>query len=138
MRQNAPDNKFPDVAESVWYRDAVSIAEEFGIVRGYTDGSFKGVQTITREEGFAMVARAYYLETERAPLGKEETVAKLAGFGDGESVARWAQADVATLVAAGIIEGNELELLKPKDNMTRAEVAALIARLLKTTELIDK
>jgi hypothetical protein len=44
---------------------------------------------------------------------------------------------VAQLIKAGIIQGNGAKL-SPQATMTRAEVTALIARMLKATNLIDK
>jgi hypothetical protein len=41
------------------------------------------------------------------------------------------------MVAVGLVEGSDGQLLKPLDSMTRAEAAALMRRLLQTTKLID-
>ncbi|MFF2912691.1 Ig-like domain-containing protein [Paenibacillus sp. NPDC057934] len=138
MRQDAPSSLYPDVPTAAWYRNAVAIASEFGIVRGYDDGSFYGDQQITREQGFAMIARAYNLIEPQTDLSQEQIASLLAGYDDAANVSVWARADAARLIAAGIVQGNGPQVLSPKSNMTRAEVAALIARLLKTTELIDK
>jgi len=138
MRQDATQNIYPDVPSTAWYRNAVALADEFDIVRGYTDGSFKGSQQITREQGFAMIARAYRLiQSENVP-SPEQIASTLASYEDGDKVASWAKADVAQLIAAGIIQGNGPDHLSPKAQMTRAEVTALIARMLKLTNLIDK
>nr|WP_186382040.1 S-layer homology domain-containing protein [Paenibacillus terrae] len=137
-RQDAPQANFYDVPTSVWYKDAVALANEFDIVRGYDDGNFKGEQQITREQGFAMIARAYRLIQSEDVPNLEQIASTLAPYGDGTDVASWAKADVAQLISAGIIQGNGPKLLSPKAQMTRAEVTALIARMLKVTNLIDK
>ena len=138
MRQDAPQNIYPDVPSTAWYRNAVALADEFDIVRGYTDGNFKGSQQITREQGFAMMARAYRLiQSENVP-SPEQIASTLAPYADGDKVASWAKGDIAQLIAAGIIQGNGPDHLSPKAQMTRAEVTALIARMLKVTNLIDK
>lgn len=138
MRQDVPQNLFPDVPASAWYRNAVALADEFEIVRGYTDGNFKGGQQITREQGFAMISRAHRMINSNAALSEGQTASVLSRYKDAADVAAWARADVAQLIAAGIIQGNGPELLSPKAQMTRAEVTALIARMLKETNLIDK
>ncbi|HWO53358.1 MAG TPA: S-layer homology domain-containing protein [Paenibacillus cookii] len=138
MRQDAPQNIFPDVADSAWYRASVAIANEFGIVRGYNDGKFYGNQEMTREQGFSMIARAYRLIDPKAEFTEAQAATVLAGFKDAADVSAWAKGDVAQLIAAGIIQGNGPEVLSPKAPMTRAEVTALIARMLKATDLIDK
>ncbi|MFD0589343.1 S-layer homology domain-containing protein [Paenibacillus sp. GCM10027627] len=138
MRQNAPENGFPYVLKSAWYGDAVAIAGEFDIVRGFADGNFYGNKEITREQGFAMIARALTLINPQSKLSQQQVDAQLAKYGDGAKVAGWARADAAQLIAAGIVQGEGADALRPKASMKRAEVAAMIARLLKTTELIDK
>ncbi|CAM4313365.1 S-layer homology domain-containing protein [Paenibacillus xylanexedens] len=138
MRQDAPQNLFPDVNDSVWFRSAVSLANEFGIVRGYDNGNFYGNQEITREQGFAMVARAYRLIEPEAVISPDQMNSELERYSDAADVSNWAKEDVAQLIAAGIIQGNGPEVLSPKTTMTRAEVTALIARMLKVTNLIDQ
>lgn len=136
MRPEAPQMSFPDVPATIWYRNAIAIADEFDIVRGYDDGNFVGGRQITREEGFAMVARAHRLILSQNAVEQDTSV--LAQYKDGDNVAKWAKADVAQLISAGIIRGNGPDHLSPKAQMTRAEVTALIARMLKVTNLIDK
>lgn len=138
MRQSAPQNQFPDVPALAWYRNSVAIANEFDIVRGYNDGNFYGTRQITREQGFAMIARALRLINPQASLSEQRIGELLSKYEDAANVSAWAREDAAQLIAAGIVQGNGADTLKPKTNMTRAEVTALIARLLKTTELIDK
>ncbi|MGV2963366.1 S-layer homology domain-containing protein [Paenibacillus sp. AGC30] len=138
MRQDAPQNLFPDVNDSAWFRSAVALANEFGIVRGYDNGNFYGNQEITREQGFAMVARAYRLIEPEAAISPDQMNSELERYSDAADVSNWAKEDVAQLIAAGIIQGNGPEVLSPKTTMTRAEVTALIARMLKVTNLIDQ
>lgn len=138
MRQDAPQNLFPDVNNSAWFRNAVALANEFGIVRGYDNGNFYGNQEITREQGFAMVARAYRLIEPDAAISPNQMNSELERYSDAADVSNWAKEDVAQLIAAGIIQGNGPEVLSPKTTMTRAEVTALIARMLKVTNLIDQ
>ncbi|MBT2291398.1 S-layer homology domain-containing protein [Paenibacillus albidus] len=138
MRQDAPGRIFPDIPASAWYQNAVTIANEFGIVLGYNDGNFFGNQQITREQGIAMIARAYKLIEPQTALSQQEIDSLLVNYKDAAHISAWARADIAQMIAAGIVEGSGSQLLTPKANMTRAEVTALIARLLKTTSLIDK
>ncbi|MCP1423855.1 hypothetical protein J3D43_002371 [Paenibacillus xylanexedens] len=138
MRQDAPQNLFPDVNDSAWFRSAVALANEFGIVRGYDNGNFNGNQEITREQGFAMVARAYRLIEPEAAISPDQMNSELERYSDAADVSNWAKEDVAQLITAGIIQGNGPEVLSPKTTMTRAEVTALIARMLKVTNLIDQ
>jgi len=137
MRQDVEQNAFRDVPSSTWYHAAVTIASEFGIVLGYDDGAFHGEEYITREQGMAMIARAYRLIRPEASMNTEQMNAVLSGYGDGNKVSNWAKEAVALLISEGITEGGNGQLLKPQAKMTRAEAAAMIQRLLKTTGLID-
>ncbi len=136
MRQEEPKNTFNDVHSDAWYRSAISIASEFGIVLGYDDGAFRGNQNITREEGMAMIARGYQLIRPGHTIGEAEINSLLSGYGDGSKVAKWAKPSVATLLSEDVVQGNAKEL-GPKSPMTRAETVALMERLLKVTKLID-
>ncbi|WP_405105592.1 S-layer homology domain-containing protein [Paenibacillus sp. FSL K6-1217] len=138
MRQNVTQADFSDVPASAGYKDSVAIADEFDIVRGYDDSNFKGDQQITREQGFAMIARAYRLIQSEDLPSQEKIASTLASYADGANVAAWAQGDVAQLIQAGILQGTGPKSLDPKAQMARAEVTALIARMLKVTDLIDK
>jgi hypothetical protein len=137
MRQNVLENQFEDVNKSDWYHDGVSIASEFEIVLGYDDGLFHGGRNITREQGIAMIARAYNLVEPARFMSPAEIDATLRKFGDAGDVSGWAKEVVAKMIAAGIVEGEDGQLLNPQDYMSRAEAAALMRRLLQTTNLID-
>ncbi|WFR63792.1 S-layer homology domain-containing protein [Paenibacillus amylolyticus] len=91
MRQDAPQNLFPDVNDSAWFRNAVALANEFGIVRGYDNGNFYGNQEITREQGFARVARAYRLIEPDAAISPDQMNAELERYSDAADVSNWAK-----------------------------------------------
>lgn len=52
------ENKFTDIASSGERKQAILIASQYGIVKGYTDGSFKPDKLITTEEAAAIYQRA--------------------------------------------------------------------------------
>lgn len=56
-------NTFPDVVKDSWYEDYVTTASTQGIVKGYSDGSFKPEQNVSRAE-FLKLA----LESANIPL----------------------------------------------------------------------
>lgn len=135
MRQEVPANLFSDVPASAWEHRAVAIASEFGIVLGFEDGTFRGDLRITREQGFAMIARAFRLIDPESAAGGDDRA--LSVYRDADEFSSWAKESAAVLTASGIVEGKDGQLLKPQDEMTRAETAALIQRLLELTGLID-
>ncbi|MNP77168.1 hypothetical protein D3C76_1745300 [compost metagenome] len=60
----------------------------------------------------------------------------LAPFTDSSEVSNWAISGVTDTLQAGIIMGRSSKGLAPKDDMTRAEVAEIVKRLLEKSDLI--
>ncbi|MGF7050185.1 putative repeat protein (TIGR02543 family) [Paenibacillus sp. DS2015] len=123
---------FSDVNQSDWYLDYVKAAYKYGIINGYSDGSFKPTDTITREQAMSMLARAMKI----TGLTVQVDIHALEKFADSGQIAAWAQNDVALTLHAGIVNGGDGGALKPKSLITRAEVATMIERLLKESGMI--
>lgn len=52
-----PGVEFPDVDNGAWYADAVKWAAHNGIIKGYTDGTFRPAETVNRAEVAVMLKR---------------------------------------------------------------------------------
>ncbi|MDR1158289.1 MAG: S-layer homology domain-containing protein [Oscillospiraceae bacterium] len=117
------DMPFPDVAEGIWYTDAVKWAADKKIVLGYSDGTFGPDDDITREQMAAILYR-YQAFTEEAPPDTAEEIA----FADAGDVSDYAKEPVKALVMQGIINGKPNNRFDPKGNATRAEFAAMLHR----------
>jgi uncharacterized protein YkwD len=52
--------QFSDVPSSFWAHEAIASAAESGIVNGYSDGTFKPQNSVTKAHFIAFVARAFY------------------------------------------------------------------------------
>jgi hypothetical protein len=117
--------KFPDVAEGIWYTDAVLWANSVGIVNGYEDtGCFGPSDWVTREQMAVMMYRyANYMEydtSEKEDIGK---------FADASSVSEFAKEAMEWAVGTGIIKGQGSGIkLDPQGNANRAECATIIMR----------
>ncbi|NHN32239.1 S-layer homology domain-containing protein [Paenibacillus agricola] len=57
-------------------------------------------------------------------------------FSGSEAVSAWAKPAVASAVRNGIVNGTDAGLM-PASNITRAETAAIVQRMLKKVKLID-
>jgi LPXTG-site transpeptidase (sortase) family protein len=55
---------FPDVSRSDWYLPYATLAQELGIVRGYSDGTFQGGKTIIFSEALKILFEAYNLDAQ--------------------------------------------------------------------------
>jgi len=133
-----PDDRpvtFTDVSAADWYYREVQTAYQYGIVQGYTDGTFRPMERITREQAVAMLSRATALAgiTSRRTDSPAEA---LRPFADADQVSAWAIPAMADGVDAGLITGRNGQRLAPKEWLTRAETAVLVHRLLQRSGLI--
>ncbi|MBU5443345.1 chitobiase/beta-hexosaminidase C-terminal domain-containing protein [Paenibacillus sp. MSJ-34] len=103
-----------------WAESYIKRAAAKGIVSGYPDGTFKPDHPVTRAEFTVMLAGALKLEGQGAALT----------FTDHEQIGEWARQAVAQAVQAGIVDGYNDGSFRPNAQITRVEMAAMIARAL--------
>jgi hypothetical protein len=123
---------FADVPAGAWYYGAVGKASEYGIIYGRGNNLFDPTAYITRQEAMAMIRRAAVI-TELADQGGNAA----AGFSDFADVSGWAAEDAAYNLNNGLIVGS-YGLIRPNDNITRAETATVVLRLLQKSSLVDE
>ncbi|MPM05124.1 hypothetical protein SDC9_51410 [bioreactor metagenome] len=121
---------FSDVPADAWYTGAVATAAQYGVVSGKGDKQFDPNANITRQEAMLMLQRAAAL-TEFTGTSSE-----LDSFADADSVGSWARDAAKWSVGSGLIQGTNGKL-NPTANITRAESATIILRLLQKAELVD-
>lgn len=129
------DVPFPDVSASDWYREAVQTAAHYQLITGLSDGTFRPQQPITRAEAMVMLSRAMAVTGLRysSDAGAETT---LQAFGDYDKLPAWAKQAAVETFASGLFNGQTPNLLAPQKDVTRAETATLIQRLLRASGLI--
>ena len=109
-------NGYTDVASDAWYNTAVSAMTKAGIVDGYPDGTFRPDAPITRAE-MAKIISLF------AKLDKSESrFSDIAGH--------WAEAYIKLAAGNGWIAGYPDGTFGPQRNITRAETATMINRVL--------
>lgn len=119
---------FADVPVGTWYTGAVTWASANGIVNGYENGRYEPNRAITREEMCVIMdrfIRYYGAKHNLTPKKNGSTEA----FPDGNQIAAYASAAVANCRAYGLVEGYDGGYFLPKNDSTRAQVAAVIYRL---------
>lgn len=118
---------FTDVSTAAYYYEAVTAAQQLGIINGYPSGEFKPEQEVERQEMFVMAYKAVEKVAElKLNLVKDNTA--LASYSDASKVANYAKAILATLVKHDIIQGYN-DKLDARSATTRAEAAVFIERL---------
>lgn len=114
---------FTDCKADDWFTPFVAAAVEAGYVKGITDTEFAPDKTITREEACTILGRAY-----------AKTSDKALNFTDSSEISDFATAYVALLVDMGYVNGYEDGTFLPKNEITRAEAAKIIASAFRAAE----
>ncbi|PQQ67929.1 S-layer homology domain-containing protein [Acetivibrio saccincola] len=109
---------FTDI-ENHWAEENIIGLAKLGIVTGYTDGSIKPNNNITRAEMAVIVVKAASLE----PADEINL-----SFKDKDEIPNWAAGYIQTAVDNGIITGYEDNTFKPSKNLTREEMVVLIIK----------
>ena len=110
---------FTDMLPGVWHYDEMAKSVQMGAFQG-ADGKLNPNDPITREQAFAVLARAFGLAD-----GKASSLDK---FSDGAQVSSWARGAVAALVEQGYVTGAD-GALNPQSYITRAEFAQVMDAL---------
>ena len=120
---------FSDVQEGDWFAPYVTWAALSGIVTGYDDGTFGPNKEITREQMALILVR--YCEAYDCRLEEDVDVP---AFTDEESISPWALDAVLRSRRCGLINGREDGSFDPAGTATRAEMCAVMARLMDKTK----
>ncbi len=112
---------FTDVDAKAWYADAVKYAVQNGLLKGTSDTTFEPDSTLTR----AMVATVLYR------MAGEPKVTTKTTFKDVAS-GMWYSNAVVWAEANGIVKGYEDDTFRPDLEITRQEMAVMLARYART------
>lgn len=100
-----------------WAANAIATLKTIDITKGYSDGTFKPDQSITRAEIAAMLSEVM-----------NTTFVKNNKFKD--VIGHWAEAEIGTLSDMGIVKGTPDGVFRPNANATRYESLLMILRML--------
>lgn len=120
------ENSFTDVVRdsgTAWFYDAVTWAQQNGIMGGYDNSSFAPNDPITREQ----LAAIFYRYAQYKGYDTTQGGMAIREFGDYESISDYAMSAMAWAVNTGLVKGDS-NLLYPNGTATRAEIAAMLHR----------
>lgn len=120
------ENSFTDVVRdsgTAWFYDAVTWAQQNGIMGGYDNSSFAPNDPITREQ----LAAIFYRYAQYKGYDTTQGGMAIREFDDYESISDYAMGAMAWAVNIGLVKGDS-NLLYPNGTATRAEIAALLHR----------
>ncbi len=114
---------FDDFEGNEWYSEYLKWAVANGIISGYEDNTFRGENTISREEMAVVVSK--FIEFS----GKETENTANTVYADEEDIATWAKPYVDNITSMAITSGDNFGNFNPKKNLTRAESAVVISKI---------
>ncbi len=136
LKPGTGNNPFSDVKEGEWYVQYIETAYQYGIISGYGNGKFGPQDTISREQAMTMIAKAMNITGLKVDVDSAELEDLLQGFVDSDKAVNWAKESIAKCIKSGIISGRSGNTIAPKANITRAEVAVIVKKLLQKSKLI--
>ncbi len=110
------NGEFSDVEASSVYADYIATAVKYGIVDGYTDGTFGMKKNITRAEFTKLVVCAAGLTIDQSATTDFTDVADSA----------WYTPYIAAAAASGLVSGMGDGTFAPNDNITREQAATIL------------
>jgi len=105
--------------EKHWAVKEINSWASKGLVSGYSDGTFRPNQQVSRAEFVAMANRAFNIKSSNASVNFTDV-----------SPEKWFYNDIVSANAAGYIGGYSDGTFRPNRTITRLEAACVIARLL--------
>ncbi len=126
---------FKDVTQNDWFYNYVGTAYSYGIIKGVSENEFHPNGTITREEAAVMVTRAASLcgmNTEMDTLTVRDSLAQ---FCDYVKASDWSQSALAFCYNEKIMDRSVMDI-KPKEAVTRAEIASMLYNMLISANLL--
>ncbi|MGM0841726.1 MAG: S-layer homology domain-containing protein [Bacillota bacterium] len=111
-------SSFDDVAQKSFASGYIESAVEEGIIKGFTDGTFRPNQEVTRGQMAIFIARAFDLKEKQA-ISFYDVTSSMAAY---ESIQK--------ILADGITQGYKDWTFRPNKGLSRAEFSAFLARAL--------
>lgn len=114
---------FKDVASSNWFYDDIRIAYKAGYFTGTSKTTASPNSNLTREAAVVMLCRNIMLKEQ---LGEDLS------FTDSRLASDWSRGFIKAAAEKGIVAGDTSGTFRPLANITRGEVAILLARIIGT------
>jgi hypothetical protein len=114
------DKFIPDIQSKNWYYEEIKKSVASGLLKGDQNGNMNPESYITREEAVVILARAF------GGIGADVAIDE---FIDKNEISSWSAAAFSDFISKEYIKGYEDNTIKPRANITRAEVITIIDRM---------
>jgi hypothetical protein len=113
------DNPYPDLSSANPHYDNIVCMTDYGIARGFTDGTYRPPSNVTRDQMATFIANLIR-EVDELPTGEHR-------FDDvGEESPHYQ--NIHDLAEAGVVLGYDADTYGPRDHVRRDQMASFIAR----------
>ena len=118
VKANPTTVQFTDTG-SHWANKTVYIFAKLGIVKGYENNAFRPNASITRAEFATIISKVFGIN---GPTSGSSELSDVSGH--------WAEAAIGSLQASGVISGYKDGTFKPNQEISRAEIIAILAKII--------
>ncbi len=112
---------YKDVSADKWFADAVAVAKAAGYITGYSDGTIKPNNPITRQEAAIIIMKIKKLQ---------EKATGADSFGDAAGIPGWSKGAVGAVASAKIMGGYPDGTFKAGNLIKRAEAVVALNKAL--------
>ena len=128
LTSSSSKNGLSDI-EGKWYQNEAQALYEAGIIKGFNDGTFGGEKKLTRQQATIMIVNML------KHTGVNAEVTGDVQFADMDKISEQAQDAVKYLASQDILVNGEGVNFNPNNNLTRAQMAKMLVRSLRLTDL---
>ena len=114
---------FRDITGKEWYADHIRTAYAQGYFAGLSANQAGATRSVTREEAAALLCRNLKLDKQLLQIDT---------FTDGRTIGEWSRGYIGAALEKGYIRGYANKTFRPKQNISRAEVATMLSNALGT------
>lgn len=124
-----PSKNFTDVKANDWYNNAVKWAASQGLVNGYTDGTYRANNLVSRQEMALIIQR--FLQVHGITM--EEINAWL--YNDLDKAPAWSKDAIVAMAKIGLVKGHTETQYEPTSQFTREELAQMLYMIINWVEM---
>jgi hypothetical protein len=122
------EDMFNDVTSKFWAKTEIEYLASRDIINGYPNGTFQPANTLSRAHAAVLLARAFKLDITKVKDITFTDVPKTHPY----------YAQIAAVVGSGYMNGKGNGIFDPEGNLTRAQMAAILASAYSLTGEYEK
>lgn len=122
--ESETDKYVPDVTRQDWFNSDIRKSMNMGILKGDENGFVRPNEYVTREEAILIIARAFGIKPNNQIISSD--------FRDNDTISKWAENEMLVFIQNQYITGYPDNTLRPKSNITRAEILTILNRVFST------